>query len=83
MWRTCDRCKNRFQVEDGETRNPSSLCAACVAIPQWYYVSNRQKVGPVGMTQLQALLNEGQLKTTDMLLPVGATKWVAVESVEE
>jgi len=44
--------------------------------PMWYYVRNKQKVGPVALKQLQQLAASDELRSTDMLLLHGASKWV-------
>jgi hypothetical protein len=47
----------------------------------WYYAWNKQRVGPVSFAELQQRAAMGQLQPTDMLLQVGAPKWVSAASV--
>ena len=49
--------------------------------PLWFYVSNKQKVGPVPLAQLQQLATSGELRPTDMLLPHGAARWGTAATV--
>jgi tetratricopeptide (TPR) repeat protein len=51
--------------------------------PEWYYIANRRKTGPADLQQIKELLQSGQLRGKDMVLPKGAEKWVAVETVAE
>src|SRR5688500_10788576 len=50
--------------------------------PGWYYVSDRRKVGPVGLERVRELVAAGEVKPPDMLLPVGAPRWVAAGTFE-
>src|SRR5262245_4232152 len=47
----------------------------------WFYVSNRQKVGPVTFQALKQRAASGQLAANDMVLPTGTQKWVSASSV--
>jgi len=53
------------------------------AAPAWYYIENRRKAGPVGIERIQELIDAGQLRSGDMLLPQGTTQWLAVKSLAE
>lgn len=48
---------------------------------RWYYVRDRQKVGPVDLVQLQHLALTGSLQTTDMVLQDGAKHWVTAGTI--
>jgi WD40 repeat protein/serine/threonine protein kinase/tetratricopeptide (TPR) repeat protein len=48
---------------------------------RWYYARDRQKVGPVTAEELRELTCRGELKPTDMLLPEGASRWLAAAEV--
>jgi hypothetical protein len=47
----------------------------------WFYAQNKQKVGPVSVEQLRLLAGMGALRSTDMVLPPGGTKWQSASSV--
>jgi hypothetical protein len=51
-------------------------------IDQWYVARDRQKVGPYSMEQIKALVGQGQLAPTDMLLKEGVQKWVPASTVD-
>jgi tetratricopeptide (TPR) repeat protein len=53
------------------------------AAPTWYYIENRRKAGPVGIERIQELIDAGQLRSGDMLLPQGTTQWLAVQSLAQ
>jgi WD40 repeat protein/serine/threonine protein kinase/tetratricopeptide (TPR) repeat protein len=48
---------------------------------RWYYARDRQKLGPVTLDQLRELACRGELKPADMLLPEGASRWLAASEV--
>jgi hypothetical protein len=49
---------------------------------QWYVARDRQRVGPYSMEQLRALVGQGQLAPTAMLLKEGEAKWVPASTVD-
>lgn len=49
----------------------------------WYYIKDRQKVGPVSLGQLQDVLASGEVKPTDMVLQAGTSKWAPANSIQE
>lgn len=89
--RLCPHCGTETPADA-----PEGLCPECllqqamgvapdsldgVAEPRWFYVKDRQKVGPVPLVHLRQLAARGALRATDMLLPHGASKWVPAGSV--
>jgi hypothetical protein len=48
----------------------------------WYIARNKQKFGPFSTNQLQQLAILGLVKSSDHVLAEGASKWVAVTSIE-
>jgi ferredoxin len=61
------------------------LAAGAVAETEgrWYLARNKQRVGPLSLVQLRTMLALDSLSPTDMLLPVGARKWVPASEVQE
>src|SRR5262245_52007631 len=51
------------------------------ATETWYYVRDRQKVGPVSWPQLRDLAAQGQLRPEDMVLRDGAVRWAPAAAV--
>ncbi len=51
--------------------------------PGWFYVKDRQKLGPVSLDHLCQLAASGWLQPTDMVLQDGTPKWVAAGTVPE
>ncbi len=50
-------------------------------IDSWYYIRDKQKVGPIQLEKLKQLFLAGQLHRTDMVLQQGSTKWVEAHNV--
>jgi uncharacterized RDD family membrane protein YckC len=50
---------------------------------QWYYVSQGQRVGPVGEEELRRVVAAGQLYGTDLVWREGMAQWVPVAQVAE
>src|SRR5262249_13532045 len=50
---------------------------------EWYYVKDRQKIGPVSAREGAALLAVGELAPEDMVLRAGTQKWLALHSVPD
>ena len=50
---------------------------------QWYIARNKQKIGPYSIEQMQALVPEGKLFKSDMVLESSQKKWRLAETVEE
>ncbi len=49
--------------------------------PTWYYVRNKQQVGPVSFEEMQRLAAAGQIIPTDLVWQAGTQKWVMANSV--
>lgn len=49
---------------------------------EWYYVKNKQRVGPVPFERLKQLASSGQLLPTDMVWQQGMAKWTPASSVD-
>ena len=49
--------------------------------PFWFYAKDRQKLGPVSLTDLRTLVAEGRLQPTHMVLRNGRAQWVTAGSV--
>ena len=47
----------------------------------WYIGRNKQKFGPFSTVQLHQLITLGLVKSTEMVLEVGARQWVAASSL--
>jgi|LakMenEpi03Aug12_release.lakeMendotaPanAssembly.Ray.scaffolds.fasta_scaffold29655_7 hypothetical protein len=50
---------------------------------QWYIARNKQKIGPYSIEQMLALITDGQLLKSDMVLESSQKKWRLAETVEE
>jgi WD40 repeat protein len=50
---------------------------------EWFYARNRQKVGPLTLTQLRELLASGEVSRQDMVLRHGSGKWMQASAVPE
>jgi len=48
---------------------------------RWYFVRDRQSVGPVSFEELQELAGAGKLQPADLVCQEGATGWVEARSV--
>jgi hypothetical protein len=48
----------------------------------WFYVQNKQKIGPITRTELCRLVASGLLQPSIMVLQKGASKWMAVSAIE-
>jgi hypothetical protein len=46
-------------------------------VPEWYYADQGQQRGPVSFGDLQALIDEGRLKPSDLVWKTGWPEWVA------
>src|SRR6185312_14221139 len=51
------------------------------AVPGWFYVRDKTRLGPVPREELQALATRGQLGRNDMVLRQGETRWASASSV--
>lgn len=51
--------------------------------PEWYYIEDRRRIGPVDQQRIEELLRSGELRGTDMLLPNGTDKWSVLRSIPE
>jgi hypothetical protein len=52
-------------------------------MPRWYYMTGREKRGPVSLERLRALVAAGVLRPTDEVWQEGSADWLAVASVPE
>lgn len=50
---------------------------------EWFYVRNKQKSGPLPLAELRAMVSDGRLAPSDMVLRPGSQKYSAAEDVEE
>ena len=50
---------------------------------QWYIARNKQKIGPFSIEQMLALITDGKLFKSDMVLESSQKKWRLAETVEE
>lgn len=84
-WFNCPRCAILFQGDGGRPGPPPCPRCGAAAAPheQWYYSSNRQKVGPVSWQQLRQVASSGRLDRTAMLLKAGSAKWLPATSIED
>jgi regulator of protease activity HflC (stomatin/prohibitin superfamily) len=85
-WQQCS-CGLLFQKALPGDRCPhcgqsTAVSSAGPTHPRWFYARDKQKVGPVTLAQLRALLQSGKLKHTDMVFREGWKKWVAAHSVK-
>src|SRR5271154_4957083 len=75
--RSCPHCKALFQVEAGQQPLACGQCGGPLndadTEPLWFYVSNKQKAGPVPLPHLSQLAATGQLQPSDMVLQHGAS----------
>jgi hypothetical protein len=53
-----------------------------MADQQWFFTKNKQKVGPISLTELRQKAVAGEILPADMVLAVGAAKWVQASSVD-
>jgi len=67
----------------GEQPNLTPVGRTSPMANQWYYIQDKQRVGPTPLDQLKRRMASGQLKPTDMVLQQGTHKWVEVGSVKE
>jgi hypothetical protein len=58
-----------------------TLSLAATAANAWFYVSKRQKVGPVSFEVLKNRVASGELLPTDMVLKSGTQKWSPASSL--
>ncbi len=49
---------------------------------QWYYVRNKQRMGPVYSSELKRLAASGHSQPTDMVLKEGHQKWIPASTVK-
>jgi len=49
---------------------------------QWYYIQQKQRIGPVTDQQLKQLATSGQLRPTDLVWKKGLENWVAAQKVK-
>ena len=81
----CPRCRAVIPSDaQGNLPRQCPACAAPIAVaePQWFYAQNKQKNGPVPISQLRQLAAAGRLRPADMLLSSGGGKWVAASTVQ-
>jgi uncharacterized protein DUF4339 len=78
----CGRCQAQLPVNDGPTAHCHS-CGLPVNEPAWFYAKNRQKIGPVSLSELRQLLTSSELQTSDMVLQEGAKQWVTAGSIPD
>src|SRR5262245_21371479 len=87
-WLSCPHCHTLF-FHDEEL--PPLLCPACkkplalaaeeASEPEWFYIENKQKHGPVNRTRLNELAAAGTIRASDMVLEKGTSKWLAASAV--
>ncbi len=84
-WMSCPQCRMYFQREEWRNTCPScnGLLPGAVPAPEpgWFYVRERQKLGPVSAEELRAMAARGHLARSDMVLRQGETRWGAASSV--
>jgi len=78
----CPHCRAQVPVEDGQPISCPS-CGHLVNGTAWYYAKNRQKIGPVCLTNLQQLAVSGELQPSDMVLQDETKKWVTAGTISE
>lgn len=92
-WLTCPHCLVSFQL-DVPSEPTLVQCLGCsrqflplnvdAGESHWFYASNRKKIGPIPLSQLQQLAATGQLKTSDMVLQQGGPpRWVEAGTLPE
>ena len=62
-----------------ETSNPPPIAT----IPQWFYIQNHQKVGPLSLNQLYQLATTGELGRNDMAWRKGMAERILAGSIKE
>ncbi|MBL8797099.1 MAG: DUF4339 domain-containing protein, partial [Planctomycetia bacterium] len=88
-WLSCPHCL-LFFLHPEHTPQPSQCpgCAQLLPPPaedpddlEWFYIENRQKLGPVKLSRLQELAASGQLPPDGMVLEKGTSKWAVAADV--
>jgi hypothetical protein len=52
-------------------------------MPQWYYVQDGQRSGPVSLEELVALVRSGKVRTSDAAWTQGMAQWEAIGKIPE
>jgi tetratricopeptide (TPR) repeat protein len=87
-WLNCPHCHTMFFHAE---EVPPLLCPACkkalalpaeeASEPEWFYIEDKMKYGPVRRARLEELVAAGTIKAADMVLENGTTKWLRAGDV--
>ena len=69
-------------LQGAAARSGAGLGHGRAPAPQWYYIHNQAKAGPIAFAQLQELALTGRLAAADMVWRDGMAQWAAASTVD-
>ena len=64
------------ELKPSRNENASPILDSIASDSQWHVSRNREKFGPYSFAQLKEHAASGRVVSSDMLLQVGAQKWI-------
>ncbi|MCE5326341.1 MAG: DUF4339 domain-containing protein [Planctomycetaceae bacterium] len=74
---------SQLEVFSESPADPAPAPAEAATSQEWYYSADGQEFGPVSLKELEALIEQGRLKSEHFLWKEGMAEWAAVSSVPE